>query len=620
MMLLLLLLPPSAASGFRQLAESAILLPPAARAARLIGSSGKIINNAAVAPGAPEQIKLSLTASAGEVVVSWISKDAVPQDGSCFTRPQEVWEDGQTGSSPPVPFPYPIKPGCSLADGVVEFVLGVPPPESSGDGDDGDGGVVWVGSRNARNASLLFADHDVDGNDKPTNVSTPRVVHIVRLSRLLPAQHYHYRVRSIGGNWSATFSFRTLPVRAESLSLLITADVGEGGIPPAAISEAQKGMYDLYLHAGDIAYDLEMDHGSFGDKWANEVQAITSRTLFQAWPGNHETDDNHCDFLHYRARFSNQNLTSSSQSRPSHSSRYYSFDVPGLLHVVGIDTDSYAEPDYDTNGNGASGQSFFIEEQYEWLEQDLRSVNRTETPWLVLLGHHPMYCSSSGETLTSNSERITYQASSMVGASNMELARPDKGAGVTDPAPRLSCRTAEQKRSGHIPAWWHERNNIFESTARADGWCYDCSVGSAIIRDGCTTNETRIENIPSCGVGSGNWTGKRYGLEPLLDRFNVDLYFTGHVHMYERSWPVLYSQVEHSYVNPTKPVHVNTGNSGSRSAFENGPPRNFTAFRLTDVGCYTRLKIHNATHLSFEQAHVTNGSVLDSFDMVKMRR
>ena len=30
-------------------------------------------------------------------------------------------------------------------------------------------------------------------------------------------------------------------------------------------------------------------------------------------------------------------------------------------------------------------------EQYDFLKADLSSVNRTETPWVVLMGHRPMY-------------------------------------------------------------------------------------------------------------------------------------------------------------------------------------------------------------------------------------
>jgi hypothetical protein len=91
---------------------------------------------------------------------------------------------------------------------------------------------------------------------------------------------------------------RWFPARA-----VITADVGAGGIPPSAIVDAAKGRFHMHLHAGDIAYDMPVDHGATGDAWSNELQNISRTIPFQAWPGNHETDDNHCDFLNYRARF-----------------------------------------------------------------------------------------------------------------------------------------------------------------------------------------------------------------------------------------------------------------------------------------------------------------------------
>jgi hypothetical protein len=35
-----------------------------------------------------------------------------------------------------------------------------------------------------------------------------------------------------------------------------------------------------------------------------------------------------------------------------------------------------------------------VERQYDWLEMDLQNANanRTEAPWIIVLGHRPMYC------------------------------------------------------------------------------------------------------------------------------------------------------------------------------------------------------------------------------------
>jgi hypothetical protein len=140
-----------------------------------------------------------------------------------------------------------------------------------------------------------------------------------------------------------------------------------------------------------------------------------------------------------------------------------------------------------------------------------------------------------------------------------------------------------------------------------------------MIRNGCSSNSTPVDGGVSCAVGDAPFSGLRYGLEPLLSAYGVDMYFTGHIHMYERSLPVMKSKVEHSYANPRGVVHINTGNSGGRNGFNDGPRANFTGMRLTDVPCYTRITIRNSTHLGFEQAHSGNGSVLDSFELSKVR-
>ena len=33
--------------------------------------------------------------------------------------------------------------------------------------------------------------------------------------------------------------------------------------------------------------------------------------------------------------------------------------------------------------------------QYKWLENDLKSVDRSKTPFVMVGGHRPMYCSEA---------------------------------------------------------------------------------------------------------------------------------------------------------------------------------------------------------------------------------
>ena len=59
----------------------------------------------------------------------------------------------------------------------------------------------------------------------------------------------------------------------------------------------------------------------------------------------------------------------------------YSFDY-GLVHFIMMSTES----------NFTRGSP-----QYEWLERDLKGLDRRVTPWIIFAGHRPMYsCQSPG--------------------------------------------------------------------------------------------------------------------------------------------------------------------------------------------------------------------------------
>ena len=61
--------------------------------------------------------------------------------------------------------------------------------------------------------------------------------------------------------------------------------------------------------------------------------------------------------------------------RKSDTTPYYSFDY-GLVHFVV----------FSTEHNFTVGSP-----QHLWVEEDLRSVDRTRTPWLIVTGHRPAY-------------------------------------------------------------------------------------------------------------------------------------------------------------------------------------------------------------------------------------
>jgi acid phosphatase len=99
---------------------------------------------------------------------------------------------------------------------------------------------------------------------------------------------------------------------------------------------------------------------------------------------------------------------------------WYSFDY-GLAHFVSIDgeTDFANSPEWsfdrDVKGDEklpSASETFITDSgpfgaiegsikdtksyaQYKWLQQDLASVDRRKTPWVIVMSHRPMYSSAS---------------------------------------------------------------------------------------------------------------------------------------------------------------------------------------------------------------------------------
>lgn len=79
----------------------------------------------------------------------------------------------------------------------------------------------------------------------------------------------------------------------------------------------------------------------------------------------------------------------------------YSFNM-GPMHFISISTEFYYFMNY-----GIKSLVF----QYQWLENDLivanLPVNRQKRPWIVVMGHRPMYCSNTDADDCTHHETLT---------------------------------------------------------------------------------------------------------------------------------------------------------------------------------------------------------------------
>ncbi|CEG41438.1 iron zinc purple acid phosphatase-like [Plasmopara halstedii] len=253
--------------------------------------------------------------------------------------------------------------------------------------------VAWANS-------TLFED---DGEKQ-----SKRWLHVVRLNGLKVDTRYTYVVGNAHyASWSIPYVTKTGPApfvlgeNPKVIRFLITGDIGyqNAAALPMMQAEVAEGVVDGVVSVGDYAYDLNMMNGHVGDIFMQELEPIAASVPFMVCPGNHEM---HNMFSHYSHRFrlmpnnENEGLQTVHVGGRSKNAKleevpnnwFYSFDV-GLVHFAIISTEIYFKKTFDVDGN-------LKVRQEAWLESDLAKANknRKQTPWLVVIGHRPMYCTS----------------------------------------------------------------------------------------------------------------------------------------------------------------------------------------------------------------------------------
>ena len=112
------------------------------------------------------------------------------------------------------------------------------------------------------------------------------------------------------------------------------------------------------------------------------------------------------------------------------------------------------------------------------------------------------------------------------------------------------------------------------------------------------------------------------GLQPVLDAYGVDMIISGHVHLYERSFPLKFNNVltsyeKTTYINPEGAIHVIVGTAGA-DKHHNQYPQTFEDWAVVknpDVYGFFNLRIpDDENRLIFE--FITNeGYVLDQYQI-----
>lgn len=248
------------------------------------------------------------------------------------------------------------------------------------------------------------------------NYTSP-VQHLVKIDGLEPDTTYYYKVGDgTKANTSPEHSFTTLPAvgHDKSIRIGVFGDLGDSTNSTSTLQHLAANKPAIILNMGDLTYadkhgppfnattDILAKDKSF--KNANIFNTATSITdgrrwdgwgrltefLFNSVPhhsanGNHEIEEDSLGhtFGAYKTRYpapgtavqplANGKVTGNTEF-------WYSIEFAGV-HVL------FLTPYFDHTPGSA---------QYKWLVNDLKSIDRQKTPWVIAVEHHPWYTTLDG--------------------------------------------------------------------------------------------------------------------------------------------------------------------------------------------------------------------------------
>ncbi|KAL6537839.1 prolyl aminopeptidase [Orobanche minor] len=280
--------------------------------------------------------------------------------------------------------------------------------------------------------------------DAPANESVgwrdPGFIHDGVMVGLEEGKRYYYQVGSDFGGWSTTYTFIS-PIKdsTETIAFLF-GDMGTA-TPYSTFVRTQEESIStikwinrdieaigdkpsLISHIGDISY--ARGYSWLWDNFFNQIEPVASKVPYHVCIGNHEYDwpsqpwkpdwsysvygkdgGGECG-VPYSLRFNmpGNSTEPTGMKAPATRNLYYSFNM-GVVHFVYLSTET----------------NFFLgSKQYEFLKNDLESVDRIKTPYVIVQGHRPMYTTSYETRDRPFSERLLEHLEPLLVKNNVTLA------------------------------------------------------------------------------------------------------------------------------------------------------------------------------------------------------
>ncbi|KAL3621277.1 prolyl aminopeptidase [Castilleja foliolosa] len=225
-------------------------------------------------------------------------------------------------------------------------------------------------------------------------------IHHCTISNLKYDTKYYYKIGTGNTTTTRTFWFTTPPEVGPDVPYTFgfIGDLGQTHDSNDTLTHYEqnpiKGQTVLFV--GDLSYaDNHPNHDNLrSDTWGRFIERSVA---YQPWiwtTGNHELDyapkiGEKKPFKPFTHRYQTPHETANSTAP-----FWYSIKRASAYIIVLSSYSAYGK----------------YTPQYRWLEEELPKVNRSETPWLIVLMHCPWYNSYSDHILEGESMRVMYES------------------------------------------------------------------------------------------------------------------------------------------------------------------------------------------------------------------
>lgn len=225
---------------------------------------------------------------------------------------------------------------------------------------------------------------------------TSGFIHHVTIENLEHSTKYYYKLGE--GDSAREFWFLTPPEVDPDAPYIfgIIGDLGQTYDSQRTFQHYLEGNGQTLLYVGDLSY---ADRYPFHDnnRWDTWGRFVEPSAAYQPWiwtAGNHELDfvpdvGETEPFKPYLNRYPTPYHASNSTSPLWYSIKRAS------AHIIVLSS-------YSAFGTYTP--------QYRWLKQELASVDRTKTPWLIILMHSPLYNSNEHHYMEGETMRVQFES------------------------------------------------------------------------------------------------------------------------------------------------------------------------------------------------------------------